>query len=351
MKLLFTFLIALLLLTGCTVTLKQEKPTFDVSNTETKIVASAGEEYGLQYMLPNTGLRFNVIAEKIEKKRGEFYLYSERYLGLKDVILEDAVEWKIKTITLDTYPVPSARKYMIDPSSGYMPQLRLSQDGVLLGINNLSQPITSDAIEKPIKSQESAIPYTEEMLLANSTAKMAEEAARYIYRLRESRTALLSSDLDVLPPDGKAYDKNLSEIKSLESQFISLFAGKTTRTCVSKQIEIIPEDLIKNAILFRFSSFSGVVDNENLSGSPIFIKMTSEFQPSEIELPDTAGLFYCQPAKVNITLVKDLDVMMSQSVMLGQLGVVNALPRSFVDEACSIEMYPNTGAIKVLLKK
>ncbi len=351
MKLLFKFFISLLLLTGCSVTLKQETSPLASQDNGTKVVLSEDGDYGLQYMLPNTGLRFNVLCEKVEKKRGEFYLYSERYLGLKEVILEDAVEWEIKSISLDTYPVPSEKKYRIDPSSKYVPQLRLSQDGVLLGVNDLSQPIAPTAKVSPADLPVSAVPYTEEMLLANSTAKMAEEAARYIYRLRESKTALLSSDLAVLPPDGMAYEKSLSEIELLEKKFISLFAGETTRTCVSKQIEIVPEALIKNDILFRFSSFSGVVDSDNLSGSPIFIKMTSEFQPSAIALPDTAGLFYCQPAKVNVTLVKGMDVMMNEKVMLGQLGVINALPPTFINEGCAVQMYPSTGAIKALLKE
>lgn len=70
----------------------------------------------------------------------------------------------------------------------------LNKDGLLLSIN--TEPITESIKAKtltpaktpsPLENNNYASVLTEEMLMSGSTAKMAEVAAKQIYRIRESR--------------------------------------------------------------------------------------------------------------------------------------------------------------------
>ena len=343
------------LFSSCALTLRNEEIPVVQSVPVAKIVPASPSSKGLVYALPKTGLRFCVTAEKVTKKRGEFYLYSERYLGLKNVILEDATEWRIKNIVLEPFAIANLQERFeaISGSGNYMPFFSLSEDGVLQAVNS---PLTveekaSVAINKTTASF--TAPYTEEMMLANSTAKMAEEAARYIYRLRENRTALLSAELEVLPPDGQAYAMSLDKIQDLEDQFLSLFKGSETCSEIKTVVELVPDAIQSKALLFRFSSFNGLVAKEDLSGSPIFIQMTAlqeAFEKKSNALPDTAGLFYKRPMPLEIKVMDGLSELLSTKVMMAQFGVIQTLPVQMMNADVKIQLYPTSGAIKAITK-
>ncbi len=310
---------------------------------------------GLTYTLPKTGLRFKIAAEKTVKKRGDFYLYSERYLGLKDVITEDGEQWRIKRIDVEPFGLANPRETfeILAGSSASTPLIHLSEDGVLLSVN--TQTLTPiETLQKSMSPQgkPKEVPYTEEMLLANSSAKMAQEAATYIYRLRESRTALLSADLNTLPPDGEAYAMSLERIDALEEQFLSLFKGQETSTCVTEVIEFIPEVVKDKDVLFRFSSFNGLVDKDDLSGSPIFISMKAAVSDtSSSSAPsDAAGIYYKRPALVTVKIFEGNAEVLSQDIPMGQFGSLQVLPSHMLQEDVKVQLYPTTGALKTMLK-
>ncbi len=346
-------LIAIAFLSSCTLTLKTQDTTPAPQAELIKVAPVSGAANGIVYTLPKTALRFNITAEKVEKKRGEFYLYSERYLGLREVILEDGEEWEIKSIELETYGVAdSDEKFQLFvPQGAGIPQIQLSPCGVILGVNTeITLPQQEDVEIKRQSSKPLGVPYTEEMLLANSSAKMAQEAARYIYRLRESRTALLSADLEALPPDGEAYSMSLEEIEELEAQFLSLFQGTETRTCVTESIDIIPGEIKDKEVLFRFSSFGGVVAADDLSGAPYYIKMKTDAEKGETPT-DTAGLYYKQPAAVTVTVLEGNTEVLSEKVLMAQFGKLSTLPLGILTKDTKVSFYPKTGAIKAIGKE
>lgn len=341
----------LAVLSSCTVKVKTQDNKSYGQSIILKSKPVQGDATGLAYALPKTGLRFIVKAEKVEKKRGDFYLYSERYLGLKDVVLEDGVEWNVKSIELEPYAeANSDETYQIEiVGANAIPNISLLQNGVITGVNT-DAACCKEPAKEVVKSVEkqSNVPYTEEMLLANSSSKMAYEAARYIYRLRENRTALLSAESEVLPPDGEAYAMSLEQIDVLENQFVSLFKGTEKSTIVTEVIEIMPEDLIKRGILFRFSAFSGVVAADDLSGKPYFVTMQGEKVAKNEALPDSAGLYYKQPLDVKVSVLEGNTEILSEKVLMGQFGRLSALPLGLLTKETKVVFYPSTGGIKTI---
>ena len=346
--------ILIVLLTSCTVTLRQQDITSAPISPATLVTPVIGDASGVVYALPKTGLRFTVKAQKVEKKRGEFYLYSERYLGLKDVILEDATEWKIMDISVAPFGVANTEEMfqIISGARTASPLVHLSEDGVLLSVNSVLSLEEPKEKKKPLQvSSQVTIPYTEEMLLANSSAKMAQEAANYIYRLRESRTALLSADLDALPPDGEAYAMSLDKINVLEQQFLSLFKGQEIATCITETIEIVPDQIIDKEVLFRFSTFNGVVASNDVSGSPFFIKMEKgDFRAVQIATTDSAGLYYKLPAPVQVDVFDGSTEVLSKKILMAQFGQLQTLSPFLLNDDVKIQFYPSTGAIKSISK-
>ena len=162
---------------------------------------------GAIYYLPKTALRITVQVERSSFTPGEFCKYAERYLRMKDVITEPAINYSIITIQQEPVAVADTSKcYAIkfDARTSAC-NVRLSADGILLGINTddkIATPWSSAVNQKKNGRKELINPrsyLSEEILAAGSTAKMAELIAQEIYEIRESRNLLTRGQADYMP--------------------------------------------------------------------------------------------------------------------------------------------------------
>ncbi len=332
------------------------KKTSEVINPTTQSIT---------YMLPKTTVIIEIESEKIIKKTGPYYRYSQRYLNLSDVITEDSEEWIIKNIKISTKGTPNEeQRYSIFSSgltSAFM--INLTQKGILKGINldaklkhhpSCYKNTTSDIIELKDVNFDN-ISLHEDLLYKTSTAAMAQEAANMIYKIRNNRIDLLSGDLENLPPDGKAYQSVLNELESMENDFISLFAGKTITSTKKQTFEITPDPLssYNNHVICRFSKQKGVVDAMDITGTPIYFKLEAEnFKKLENNQIDTHkedskdGLFYCIPGSAFVTVIDKNKEINSKLVDLAQYGQVISMPSEILQQNnITMHFCPTTGAL------
>lgn len=314
------------------------------------------------YGLPKTAFSVEVVAEKSIHKTGPFYRYAEKYLSLSNVITEDNEEWTIKSIKLIPYGKPdTARVYSIQmKGNGVAQNLKLTPNGILCGIN---ADVACPCQNKPtyINTKELTlsdvsfddVPRLEKQLVATSSATMAEETAKYIYKLRKRRSRLFSSDFPVLPPDGQAYEITDKESEELEKSFTELFAGKTVSQQITQSFEVIPDrEGGESTVLFRFSSHKGFVDRLDLSGTPVYIevKNITELNINEPVTSSkkevTTGLFYQIPGRATVKIIDRNELMLEQEIEVAQFGQTMSLPATLMAQpGISIELSPVTGAI------
>lgn len=157
--------------------------------------------------MPKTSLVVDAEVTKVTCKAGPYYQYAEKYLGVKDAVTEDKVYFDLGKISLINRGLPDAdNTYIVEFKQGTVaPYAYLTEDGLLCSINAEYTPVESelDAAKKNKGSQQKvtdASVFSEELLMAGSTAKQAEVAAKQIYRIRESRLNILTGEADNLPP-------------------------------------------------------------------------------------------------------------------------------------------------------
>ena len=181
---------------------------------------------GAIYYLPKTALRITVQVERSSFTPGEFCKYAERYLRMKDVITEPAINYSIITIQQEPVAVADTSKcYAIkfDARTSAC-NVRLSADGILLGINTdekIATPWSSAVNQKKNRRKELINPrsyLSEEILAAGSTAKMAELIAQEIYEIRESRNLLTRGQADYMPKDGEQLRLMLNKLEEQNRQ-------------------------------------------------------------------------------------------------------------------------------------
>ncbi len=341
----------------------QKKSSKEVAVKKTSEVIDATTK-SLTYTLPKTSIKIEIETQKVIKKAGPYYRYSQRFLNLTSVITEDSEEWEIKGVKLTTFGSPDDEKRYSIFSSGNTsaPYINLTSTGILNGINN---PIKDSSLQIRKNKKSSVpemeeinfdnIPLHEELLYKTSTAAMAQEAANMIYKIRNNKIDLLSGEMENLPPDGEAYKTVLKELNKMEKQFVSLFAGKTITATQKYYFEITPSPLTgyDKHVVCRFSKQKGIVEAADITGTPVYFNLdvvkSIPLKNNTVEAPKNPannGLYYSIPALADVSIYDRNNKLKSQTIELGQYGQVVSLPASIIEkEDIIIKICPVTGAL------
>lgn len=318
----------------------------------------------LVYYMPQTVLVLDLTVTQTTTQRGVFYQYAERYLGTRDIVLKDETTYRLQDIQLHTRTqADTARVYTVpfDPKTPALSLLTLTSKGILQGFNLPASPTV--APQKPVlpepkhkskKHSSLAVPLSEEALMANSLAKMAADAAQQIYRLREARVALLEGNVDHTPADGQAMQLTLQTLDEQEAQLTELFIGHTKKQTRHQTVTYLPTQSVQKQVLFRFSTFNGLVDKNDMSGEPYFLTLNAHFQPLDSEpkgkAKDLSPIYYNLPGSADLSLCNTEAVVITKSLPIAQFGVSVRLPLSLLNENTSIEFFPKTGAVKAITR-
>jgi hypothetical protein len=338
---------SLLLLLAAATTLA----TFAENKTQQK-----NSEPQLVYSLPKTLIAIDVNVVKSIQKAGPYAQYSERLLAIKNPVTEDKTSWYVSSINVHPIAIADKNKtFQLESGDG----LTLNKQGIICGlnidadINALRDTDASNEIQvEPSNTDFAPQAYNEEQLVSNSTAHMAEVAAKQIYHIRDSRIDLITGDNERLPADGESFKIMLNEMDKAENSITELFVGKKINTAIKKQFTYEPSSKqVKNELLFRISPESGIVDKDDLSGTPVYISVT----PTKTDMPPvdaqkSNGIFYYIPGKAHITLSMANNILFDEDVEIAQLGSLQSLPSS-IGKGTQIYFNPNTGAIINIGKK
>lgn len=335
---------------------------------ETKrLTADKHNEYGLIFSLPQTHLDLEVVATKTIRKAGPYYQYAEKYLGIPGAITQDSESWSLTSVKVNPYGVPDPEEqYLMQFKSGSDGYIVLDENGLLLSINTDPEvdtivPIEPKAKKKsPLDNHDYAKVYSEELLMSASTAKMAEVAAKQLYRIRESRLNLVTGEVDELPADGESFKLVIQQLDEQEAALTALFMGTTQTETVVKHIDYIPVEEATNEVVFRISDLYGIVDANNLSGAPVYLNLqiTEEGQlpvdnKGNVKKMPKNAVPYAIPGKAEVTITDGKKALFKGEVPVAQFGVIFGLdPSLFTDKknpTCAT-FYPQTGAIRQLGK-
>jgi len=235
-------------------------------------------ESSLIYSLPKTKFCIEVKTEKVTQKPGVFFKYSERYLATNKIITERKTTYRLKNIQVKTEAIPDLKRtYSFIPTKkSEANHISVNSKGILCGVNMTTQPEAKLINEISVGYTEDSDPSTilplgEEFMMAGSEAKLAEGAAKQIYRIRESRLGLLTADVEKLPADGASFKSMLDGLNNMEKQLTELFIGTTITETQTQLVHLTPDAPIEKEVLFRLSALLGIVSTDDLSGKPFYI--------------------------------------------------------------------------------
>lgn len=325
------------------------------AQTEVTAGITRGKDYGVIYMLPKTEIDIVVKANKVTYTPGEFSKYADRYLRLPNVSADPKEYWELVSVKAVSTGVPdSERTYFVKMKDKTVaPLMELTEDGIVKSINMPLTTRKAPATSPTATAQKAVNPrdfLTEEILMANSTAKMAELVAKEIYYIRESKNALVRGQADNMPKDGEQLKIMLHNLDEQENAMTQMFSGTLNKEEKTFTIRITPDKEINKEVAFRFSKKLGVVANDDLAGEPVYISikdLNTPNVPQEEGKKKVDGVAYNVPGKAQVTLTQGKTTLFNDELPVTQFGTTEYLAPALFNKKSTIKIQfnPNTGGL------
>lgn len=345
------FFLSLLLSAGC------------LAQTEVAPFIPGSSSEGVAYFLPKTVLEVEVDVTKVKYIPGEFCKYAERYLRLTGISDTPDEYWEIRDIRVKPIGLP-------DPQNAYIiklkdrtsaPMVELTEDGILKSINvEPSGKKKTPAVPViPAKKRLNARDFmTEEILMASSSAKMAELVAKEIYSIRESKNAIVRGQADNMPKDGESLKLMLANLEEQEQAMLDMFTGITEKENTTYTVRLTPNKNLTKEILFRFSKRLGVLGVNDLAGAPVYVTLTdlntlpvSTEEKSRKRKLD--GVVYNVPGKARVIIFDNRKTFYEGDVPVTQFGSTEILSDNLFNKKMNtkVTFNPVTGGLVKLEKE
>lgn len=317
---------------------------------------------GAVYFLPKTAIRVAVKVEKTTFTPGEFCKYAERYLRLGNVQRKASVTHRVIGCNIMPYGEADKEKAFAVKfnAKSSASNIRLTDDGRLVALNTEPTAEPKFTVFTPAPKPQPANPrdlMSEEILSAGSTAKMAELTAREIYDIRESKNALNRGEADFMPKDGEQLRIMLDNLNRQDRILSSTFSGTSSKDTVEVVFRLCPDKEIERQVLFRLSNQLGVVDADDLSGTPYYISVI-DFKTVPEETPDEGkkkkekedGIYVNVPSKVAVTILDGNSPIASAEFLAGQFGHTELLSGELFNKRYTtrLKLSPITGGVEKL---
>lgn len=309
-----------------------------VALTMLRPLTAPAQVQGTSYYLPKTAIRLVLLVEKTSYTPGDFAIYAERYMK-ENVETEPAQTYRIISTQIESFGVPDTEKQYTARMDQKVTISSIDKDdsGILIGVNTTGNRSKERQHFTPARQPARLNPrdyMTQDILAAGSTAKMAELTALEIFDIRENRNLLNKGQADFMPQDGEQLRLMLDNLDTQERALTQLFYGLTTKDTTETEIVYIPEEETQRDVVFRFSEKLGIVDSDDLAGSPYYVAVTdlNKSANNVFTLEDTAtyerdnsGINVCLPGKIQVTLGRDNRALATYELYAAQFGHIETL--------------------------
>ena len=331
---------------------------------QTKVLtADKHNDYGLVYSLPLTGLKIKVQATKETRKAGPYWQYAKKFLGISNVVKEDATSFSVKEIEAHTVGLcDDTIQYLMQFKPGAVVFIEVDPNGMLRSINCPATPLPAEKdVTKitqsgnPPASVDDYLQYVDmDFISSQSSIKQAEMIAASLMEVREAYISLTRGTADNMPTDGRQLELMLNSLKQQESALTRAFTGTTFSETVEKEFIYIPEEE-GTEVLFRLSDFNGFVEPDDYSGVPVYIT-TEVMLQGELPLDDAGvekkipkdAVIYAIPGVAKISVSCGDSVFFESESEYSQFGTrfgLNPLLFSDKKERSFARFDPATGAL------
>ncbi|MCX6243457.1 MAG: DUF4831 family protein [Bacteroidetes bacterium] len=350
---------------------------------------------GVFYSLPRTVIKIDVTIDRIENYKGPYSEYALKYLGLKNVVMTNSVEYKITDMNVTTSQQPDPDQYYFLELRGGMSKgdksslLSFTESGLILGVipdrvdsivkevkvTNMKEPELAtekdvfpevfkysadvnffekvDTIIRKVNIDTMTLErqYLKRTVVEKSPEQKAKEASDYIVKIKDNRFNLISGFQEV------NYGKETLEymdaqLKQMEKEYLKLFTGISLHKTLNFSFVYTPNPNQVNTEvpIFKYMKSKGMMELDEPGGKIVTIKVQRSGTTSSVsnylkkggEAGKSHGFYYRIPELARVTVKVDENLTEETQCLVSQLGIVSFLPAS----QWKVQFYKETGGIK-----
>lgn len=236
------------------------------------------------YFLPKTSFKIDVTVSVIQKEKGFYSDFSEKLLGISNIVRENKTVYKISKIEIKESVVSDPNyQYLVDMSPK---QIKEGFYSTLFNKNNGSQIVNTPLLDQTqsessksftqfasIQYQEkeenyvdtriiegvvTQVPISKTKTITKSLEQEAQEVAELIIKIRKDRYALISETHEA-PISKEAMEFIITEMDQLEKNYLELFIGHSIIEENRYSFIITPEsNNILQIPVFAFTETDGI---------------------------------------------------------------------------------------------
>ena len=349
---------------------------------------------GIFYALPRTVVKIDVNIDRIENYKGPYADFALRFLGLKNVVPANTVDFSISGITITTYAEPDPDQYYFVEMGEKISKgeratiLSLSDAGVIIGtipermedLNKIPAATPQeemqanadkdvfgelfkysadvsvfekvDTIIRKINIDTLTVErqYYKRTMVEKSPEQKAKEAADFISKIKENRFNLISGAQEV-NYNNETLEYMDTQLKTMEKEYLKLFTGisLSKRLTFSYKYIPLPNQINTEIPIFKFLKSKGVIDLDEPGGKIVTIRIqrvgntntVANYLNKAVKEIKTQGFSYRIPELANVTVKVDESTQKEKQCLVSQLGVVANLPAS----KWKVQFHQETGGI------
>jgi hypothetical protein len=343
------------------------------------------DKMGFIYNLPETKIVFRVTIRKLEKHKGPYADYANKYVNISNVIKNDHSTYEIVNVRMHTEAIPDPNRFFFVELSKKEKNsigFHLNNKGFLMDMSGIEEGKTMEkAMEKYLKSSfqkgdlfkyrngsnlvettdtivrkliidtiEISKKFFKKKWALKGSENNAREAAKMIEKLKTARYNLLTGYNEVAY-NGAAIQYMDSQLQKMEEEYLAMFSGATVVKEITYTFSVIPKDPGVDMLpVFTFSERTGLHHAGSKLGETIYLEMEKadlqEYPPVIFEEKQkNLGLYYNIPLQMNLKLNINDEIVVQGSYPIAQFGKTARLPANIR----SVGLDENTGNVRSVL--
>ena len=350
------------------------------------------EKDGIFYALPRTVINISLVVNKIQKTKGPYAEFANKYLDINTMITDNSIEYELREVRISTTAEPDPEQIFfaaLDKKSSKKDKFNdvyLSEAGFLLDATDVSK-LKNPHVAGSDSYKESGITFTDilnpsyfervdtiirrvsvdtttieqkvfrKISGEKDTEQKAKDAADIIIELDEDRLDLISGVQDV--GFGSNLEYMCNELDKMKAQYLALFKGLTTVTTTTLNYNFIPKqgEALQVGTLCKFSKIKGVMDKSAANGDQVTIDVESQGLTKTISIYLNSrnekkkrehGFCYRIPDEAKITVKVGGQTSVEAVFSVNQLGIISSVPAG---SSSSLRLHPATGSVKRVILK
>lgn len=309
--------------------------------------ASAGQQNGLYYALPQTMLQLDFVIAETTFEEGPLSDYADTYLETSAYNSFEGTSYELLDVRMTSKAIP-------DPNATFFVTVSVARGSAKPVFNLLSNGIirsvgvwdkedahdecaqgTEENVSSAFVLQSSATPSDLLLLTSGKTnAQLAKEAADKIEEIRKAKFFLISGDVE-MAHQPETFNAMCAKLDEMEQQYLSLFLGKRVTRQSVYTVYVTPNKETPTQTVAKFSETEGFTAGTNGRGAAITVQTLPLNGTQNINAPSPSAIesmsyenkvMYRIPETANVRVAYGSRTLMEQRQTVSQLGVLLMAP-------------------------